>query len=251
MHRVVKEADVRRKELLDTALGLFISAGYEKTSIERITEAVGVAKGTFYHYFDSKQELVEALVTDYTDEHFERLERLIRGSRGDGVTRFRQFFAQSFQWKAERPDVWMAFGVSLYSDENVRLREKLMKTWSERLGTMFTEIVSQGAREGLFHVSDPAMTADSLLCLWYGWAELRFEALFSIRDKPEALPGVRAAIASWEDAMERLLGLPPSTLALGDSLTRYLKMIADAEAKDADDSYTSVQTVPRNQGGTQ
>lgn len=49
--RIVKDGGERRKELLDTARRLFISKGYEKTSINDILKEVGIAKGTFYYYF--------------------------------------------------------------------------------------------------------------------------------------------------------------------------------------------------------
>lgn len=55
-----KEREVRRKEILDTAEGFFSEKGYEATSVQDLIDAIGTAKGTFYHYFQSKEDLLDA-----------------------------------------------------------------------------------------------------------------------------------------------------------------------------------------------
>lgn len=50
-----------RREILDTALRLFLEKGIQQTSVSDIMSAVGGAKGTFYHCFRSKEELIQAL----------------------------------------------------------------------------------------------------------------------------------------------------------------------------------------------
>lgn len=62
MARVTKAPDVRREELLDVALKLCMSVGFDAMSVEQITATAGVAKGTFYHYFRSKDDLEAQLV---------------------------------------------------------------------------------------------------------------------------------------------------------------------------------------------
>ena len=65
--RVSKKYDVRLTEILDAAEALFSQIGYEKTTINNILEKVGIGKGTFYHYFQSKEELGEAVVARIVD----------------------------------------------------------------------------------------------------------------------------------------------------------------------------------------
>ena len=61
--RVSKKYDVRLNEILDAAEILFSQIGYEKTTVNNILEKVGIGKGTFYHYFQSKEELGDAVIT--------------------------------------------------------------------------------------------------------------------------------------------------------------------------------------------
>ena len=65
--RQTKPAEVRIDELMNAAQTLFLAKGVEATTISEIIASVGVAKGTFYHYFESKQHIVEALKKRYID----------------------------------------------------------------------------------------------------------------------------------------------------------------------------------------
>lgn len=65
--RINKEHDERRNEILDIAEKLFHIKGYDKCTINDILKEVGIAKGTFYHYFKSKEEVLDAIVSRYKD----------------------------------------------------------------------------------------------------------------------------------------------------------------------------------------
>ena len=60
-----KPPEVRLEELMGAAEALFLEKGVDATTISEITEAAGVAKGTFYVYFPSKQEMLAALAERY------------------------------------------------------------------------------------------------------------------------------------------------------------------------------------------
>jgi AcrR family transcriptional regulator len=62
MARVVKEYVVRRNEILDVAQRLVFTKGYEQMTVQDILDVLQIAKGTFFHYFRSKQALLEALI---------------------------------------------------------------------------------------------------------------------------------------------------------------------------------------------
>ena len=58
--RTVKEHDARKNEIIDTAAALFTDKGYDQCSINDILNSIGIAKGTFYHYFKSKEDVLDA-----------------------------------------------------------------------------------------------------------------------------------------------------------------------------------------------
>jgi AcrR family transcriptional regulator len=215
MARVVKEADERRGELLEVAMRLFVENGFERTSVEQITSAVGVAKGTFYHYFDSKQDLLAQLVCSFADALFAQLETEMSTVGGDAVERLRAFFRNASRFKLEQRDESLTIARSLYGDENVRLRHALMDGWLERTDEMLAGILAQGLAEGLFRIRDARATATIMTSLWFGWADRQAEALLDLEHHPEKAADMASAVGDVETAMERILGMKDGTLRLG------------------------------------
>ncbi|MFT3803818.1 MAG: TetR/AcrR family transcriptional regulator [Burkholderiaceae bacterium] len=72
-----KPAEVRLDELMSAAEELFLANGVEATTINEIVERAEVAKGTFYHYFSSKNDMLVALGERYTGEFLERLQNAV------------------------------------------------------------------------------------------------------------------------------------------------------------------------------
>lgn len=73
MSRTVKDPEERRRELLTTAMRLFAEEGYDNVSVRAIARAAGVAPGLAYHYFDSKQNLFNAAIAEYSRQCAESL----------------------------------------------------------------------------------------------------------------------------------------------------------------------------------
>jgi AcrR family transcriptional regulator len=66
--RIRKDPEIRKKELLDAAVELFSSVGYEKTMVADIVKRAGVAKGTFFYYFPTKEAVLEAICMQWANE---------------------------------------------------------------------------------------------------------------------------------------------------------------------------------------
>jgi len=214
MARIVKVAEVRREELLALALRLFMTVGFERTSVEQITREAGVAKGTFYHYFASKQDLLAQLVDSYADQLFTHVEQALAAIEGDAVTRLKAFSRLSTSFKLEHRDEAVAFGRMLYADENLTLRHKLYSAWFERTRPLFGDIIKQGIAEGSFSVADSSATAGVVLSIWYDWGDRLAERVYLPGFDAAASEAVAADLRAGQCAQERILGLAPGTLAL-------------------------------------
>jgi AcrR family transcriptional regulator len=60
------QAEERRLQIMKTALTVFASNGFKGTSIKNIAEAAGISQGLMYHYFPSKEDLLESTVEYYS-----------------------------------------------------------------------------------------------------------------------------------------------------------------------------------------
>jgi AcrR family transcriptional regulator len=215
--RVVKDADERRAELLGTAMSLFEENGYEDTSVQDITEAVGVAKGTFYHYFDSKDELLVELADLQAEEVFARVEEAAAGLEGDPVAEMRVLIGLHMRWKIEdAADITMAWLRVMYRNENRDLRDRLITGYVDRLRPRFAELIAEGAGLGLFQVDDPDATADVLAAMYRGIFDHLAELLLGAEGHPDHVGEVLTHLHAVDTAMERVLGMEAGSFRLYD-----------------------------------
>lgn len=92
MVRVTKKADERKTELLDIAISLFMTNGYQNTSVKNIYSAAGGSFGMFYHHFKSKEEIFEAAMNRYTDRFVEDIHAILLDRDKSYARRYHQVF---------------------------------------------------------------------------------------------------------------------------------------------------------------
>ena len=102
MARVVKNFDERYTQFLKTSKKLFFSIGYQKMSILMLTKKVGVAKGTFYHYFNSKEELLtQWVINEISQETIPLCENIAQDQTLDALTKLNKIFQLGREWKLQ------------------------------------------------------------------------------------------------------------------------------------------------------
>ncbi len=130
---MTEKADSRQRQIVDAARGLFFSRGYDAVSIQEIIDAVGIAKGTFYHHFASKEELLERLVDDVSDEIIQRLQPIVTDESRTPTERISDYFRNSLIIKSGSPDMMRLAFEALYRDENALLLLRLKDLTAERV----------------------------------------------------------------------------------------------------------------------
>lgn len=218
--RIVKEYDERYAEFLDVAQALFYSQGYERTSVKEIIKAVGVAKGTFYHYFDSKAALLEALVETLIERLYGQLqttlEPILEDEMTTGAEKFELLFARIGNWKTANPDfVWESVRV-FYQDENVLLRAKMMEASTARMAPLFAQIIRQGVQEGSFDVAHPDEAAHLVFVLNQTLSEAVAKMMLAGERKEVAMEQMGRKVTTYERSIERILGAAEGSLHLID-----------------------------------
>ena len=166
--RVTKEPDVRRQELMDAAVHVFKEKGIGRTTVADITAAAGVAKGTFYLYFDSKEHLLGALKEQFIGEILENAAAVYsRVGQEDwesvldaGVTSITDFFIA-------REDM-----IYVMVQEGVTEETKDLYAECERkVDEVFLTAIRLGVDSGAFGCTDPEMTARLLHAAFEGVLE--------------------------------------------------------------------------------
>ena len=125
MARIVKDPDVRRGEILDVAQKFFYQKGYEQTSVQDVITEIGIAKGTFYHYFSSKLDLLDAMIERMIEQTLQSLEPLVEDDQLSALEKFERFFSDIADWKIENKTFFLDIMNVWHKDENAILRQKV------------------------------------------------------------------------------------------------------------------------------
>ena len=214
MPRVIKHPDLRRSEILNQALGLFLSRGYDQVSLNDIIANAGISKGVFYHYFLSKEALLAALADQFAHQALTDLEDVLNDQALNPLQRLNAFLAKGTRIKTElAPGAWTVFG-ALFRPENQGLYQRVVAASEPLFRPILTDIVTQGVKEHVFETSDPEGVADLLQQLagnTYSFVT-RIIGARTEQEKQEALKAFHRRLRLNGVAIDRLLGLPDGSL---------------------------------------
>lgn len=210
--RITKDPDVRREELLDVALELCRTQGFDSLRVEQLVQTAGVAKGTFYHYFASKDAVLEALVQRFGDSLFDHLSAATESSQGTAAERLRTVMAAAAAFKAAQGDVPLAS--FLYRDENLAIRHRVFRVWRERARQVLVPVISSGITDGSFNVASAEGATDIVLLLWFEAADHLWDKALAATTATEFAEVMISGGASIYEAQERILGVDPGTYAM-------------------------------------
>jgi AcrR family transcriptional regulator len=219
MVRVVKDYAVRRNEILDVALLLITTKGYEQMTIQDILDSLGISKGAFYHYFNSKGALLEALIERMEQEAEEWLAPLVRDPDLPALEKFRRFFDTAAQWKTARKSYILSLMRTWYADENALVRQKVQSAQIKRISPLLSEIIYQGIREKVFNTPYPDQAGEIILSFMQGLGENFIPWILADEPGSGISQSLQDTIAAYNYALERLLGAPPGSLPIMDAET--------------------------------
>lgn len=212
MARIVKEYDERNTEFLDVAQELFYRKGYEQTSVQDIIRAVGVAKGTFYHYFASKAELLDALVERVYTQVFAAVAPIVADESLGAVEKFEQLLDSGNQEKLGHKDFLLAAMPAFYDDQNVLLRTKLLAEAVAMMVPLLAAIIRQGVAEGIFDVDYPDEAAEIVIQMGQSLSDAIVQVM--VRESGAGVEGIVPKIDAYNRSVERVLGAPKGSLHL-------------------------------------
>lgn len=140
----MKKGEKRKQELLQIAYTMFVQNGYENTSVDDIIAEAGIAKGTYYYYFESKEQTLEEVIGMMIDREIESA-RQILGSDFSPVHKIVGIIS------AVRPaEDEGAIEGALMRPENFLMHNKIRAQLTDRVVPLLSEAVDEGVRSGIF-----------------------------------------------------------------------------------------------------
>lgn len=207
MKRIVKDPEERRKELIDTAERLFTIMGYDQTAISDIVREVNVSQGAFYYYFDSKEDVLVAVVEKEITIMENDLCQIANRNDLDEAAKLNSMINRFISIAAPGKKI-MGY---IHQEKNATMHKKLMKMRPfSKIAPVMAEVIAKGMEKGRFNVAHPMETSYLLLMLLASVIRM-FSMTESIRelkgielDGREYHENMRAAL---EDLLGRTLGV--------------------------------------------
>jgi AcrR family transcriptional regulator len=207
---------IKRDAFLDAAQRLIMQKGDEGTSVQDVLQQVNTSKGAFYHYFDSKGSLLNAVVERMVDAALLSVEPIVDDPDLPATDKLRGLFAGIASFKTARKELLVALLEAWLSDNNAIVREKFRGVVVERLTPIMASIISQGHDEGVFAVSAPDDTARVFVSFLLSLNQSTTELYLARGARKISLDDVRRALDAQVEALERVLGAPSGSITLVD-----------------------------------
>ena len=199
--RIVKEAEVRKEEILDAAEKLFAAKGFDNTSTGDILDAVGIARGTLYYHFKSKEDILDSVIERITD-------RLVRDA-GDIVRQKELPVLERLTMAILSLNVESKIGHEImeqvHRPQNALMHQKMQTALLTGINPILTELIEEGNQQGIFHTQYPEATVEMIIL----YANVAFDDL--------SLAGLtheqkQRKIAGFIYNVERLMGMAEGSL---------------------------------------
>ncbi len=190
----MKKGEQRKLELLKIAYDLFLSEGYENTSVDTIIEKAGIAKGTYYYYFESKEAMLEEVCMMMIDGEKEKAMQIVDAD----IPVPQKIVGIISSFSPERKEATITD--TLNKPENILMHDMVNKKIVEVVAPILTKVAEQGVKDGIFDCDNIYERVRMILIV----SNTLFEDyMISERD-----------VIVFIDMVEKLLGAKPGTMDL-------------------------------------
>ena len=222
----MKKGIERRDQIIEAAERLFYEKGYEQTSVQDVLDALSLSKGGFYHYFQSKIELLEAVCRRQSVRDAEEMTAAVARQEG-AVAKLNTLLRYCGLLRADRMDFALLVLRVGYLGGSLQLRACLREGLMETALPMMLEIILEGMAENVFFTRFPDDIGELILQLF---ANITDElAMLIASGAPENQMGdMLTRLETYRCSVETLLGAPFGTITLCD-----LRLIPEAAAMAA------------------
>lgn len=161
--RDVKDPEIRRAEIMDAAMLLFMEKGYANTTTQDIVDKVNISRGLLYYHFKNKEDILYCLVERYSEKLLRYIHVIVNDDDKTAIEKIRAFIDATII----STDNVSAEGTELQKtvdlEENRYMLDKLSHKLIEKLTIYFERIINQGISEKVFSVKYPSETAEFLM----------------------------------------------------------------------------------------
>lgn len=197
--RVVKDAEVRKNEILDAAERLFGTKGFDGTSTNDILRETGIARGTLYYHFKSKEDILDAMIDRMTGRLVQSAAE-IAADRDVPVLRRLTGMMLALNVKGSLGREIME---QVHKPQNALMHQKMGERMLSEITPVVAGLIEEGAAQGICRTDYPAEVAEMTLL----YTNTVFDALAAYGEEER-----QRKITAFIYNLERLLGMEPGSM---------------------------------------
>ena len=197
--RQERRGEARKREILDTAEQLFAANGFDNTSTNDIINAVGIARGTLYHHFTSKEDILDAVIDRINDAMVRDAKKIA----GDKQIPLLDRLTDSVRALNVDSRIGEEVLIQVHKPQNALLHQKMQEKMISGIVPVIAGLLEEGNREGTFHSPYPKEAAEMLMV----YSNIAFDDL-AVLSPEERMKKIQAFICH----AERITGTEKGTL---------------------------------------
>lgn len=197
--RIVKDAEERRNEILDVAERLFCTKGFDNTSTNDILTEIGIARGTLYYHFKSKEDILDAMIERLTNQMVEKASVI---ALDESIPVLERLTGTMLSLNVDNELGHMVME-QVHRPQNALMHQKLELMLLGRVNRLITRITEDGIRQGIMHTDYPAEAVEMLMTYSY----TAFNSLNQYSEEEE-----QRKVMGFVYHAERILGMKAGAL---------------------------------------
>ncbi len=197
--RIVKEAEERRNEILDVAERLFVTKGFDQTSITDILNEIGIARGTLYYHFNSKEDILDAIIRRITKKLVAQAEA-IAGQKEIPVLQRLTLMMKALN---VNDDLGHEIMEQVHKPQNALMHQKMQGELLASVNPLITSLIKEGIARGICQTEYPAEVVEMTLL----YSNTVFDDLAEHSEEER-----NRKIAAFIYNLERLLGMEQGSM---------------------------------------
>lgn len=159
--RTIKEPKVRKNEILDAAEALFALKGFDGTSTNEILEKAGIARGTLYYHFKSKEDILDGVINRMIDQMAEKASEIVADK---SIPILERLTAVILEFNS---DTELGYEVmeQMYKPQNALMHQKMQTRLLNSIVPILEDLLNEGEKQGIFH-TEYKMEAIEMIILY-------------------------------------------------------------------------------------
>ena len=215
----------RKQEFLDTALDLFHEKGYDETTVNDIIGRLNASKGGFYHYFESKEDVLEAVAQQHIEEEITTTQEIAEDSGLKAIEKIDSIINIVLMQKLHNMEKRQEISRLFEHEGNIRFLRKIAENKIRALQVPYRAVMEQGVRESAFDISFLEETAELVINMSINLNSKVTRLAAGSKEKPGNIEVIQRKIYAFGEAVERLLGTEKGSIDLSEVIGVFDRLL--------------------------